>query len=53
VDTLIVRTVPRAVQTAVTVVGLRPSTTPRVVEEVELWLEIPRVPQPVTPPVAE
>jgi hypothetical protein len=53
VDTLIVRTVPRSMQTAVTVVGLRTSTTPHVDDEVELWLEIPRVPQPVDPPVAE
>jgi hypothetical protein len=47
VDTLIVRTVPRSAQTAVTVVGLRTSTVPGADDEVDLWLEIPRAVAPV------
>lgn len=46
VDTLIVRTVPRSSEIAVTVVGLRTveqgESAEEVEDEVELWLEIPR-----------
>lgn len=41
-DTLIVRTVPRSADVAITVVGLRTATDAGVEDEVELWLEIPR-----------
>jgi hypothetical protein len=41
-DTLIVRTVPRSADVAITVVGLRTAEGAGAEDDVELWLEIPR-----------